>query len=606
MTISPQVTGSHNGRFSTQPGSTPKSWNKQELNRCGAIGTTEPRDLNLQGEIHPVFANWAPDTDPALLRELRQPLRLASRLLEEAGLPWTSDFLAHDVFATHYAGRDPSSRCGFSGRSSPSPSPPPVGGGSVAVPPQTIVRHHRAPWATPEHACAWLGAARRRLEGPVTRALAWRLDADMYREKGWVGYTCRHPRGDLALDELDRPETIAWWDRRQGGRCRNLTLLVADEFPARLAELRSQGRECGEEYLLTAFMAAVTLLHELGHAIYWQDRRALPRDLREPYYGADLEMELGDSFVAAIFGGWVPVPVGDADRLREEGRFDFSDGVAWRQALSWDVHRLRPKYRAHYSIPVDYIANLFAETSWLEGEEAPVRPSTLEPCLSNLSISTPQASSYSSTGGYRHATAALADFCSAGRGWTWNRRPSAPFRIPQYDGHLCPDLDLPVATDDVIEEARARPPLQPAALLVPAKDRVALVDSHSSDTSAVDILYSPASYESSPESVREVSLDMFPQPPRGRGANLCTDNATTTTRKTGDGEGEEKKKVQPHHTPYFVVRLAKEDMEEQKQSDVRSPDRSEISLDELRCRLSQLLGVSFDELEKFFEASRCA
>lgn len=58
-----------------------------------------------------------------------------------------------------------------------------------------------------------------------------------------------------------------------------------------------------------------------------------------------MEMELGNSLVASCFGGWVPVPIEDITRPER--------GLAWRQALSWDHHRLRPKYRAHYSIPVD-------------------------------------------------------------------------------------------------------------------------------------------------------------------------------------------------------------------------------------------------------------
>jgi hypothetical protein len=85
--------------------------------------------------------------------------------------------------------------------------------------------------------------------------------------------------------------------------------------------------------------------------MYWKDRRSLTRGLHEPFYGADLEMELGDSFVATIFGGWIPVPVRELASLRKN--FSFADGIAWRQTLSWDNHRMRPKYRAHYSIPVD-------------------------------------------------------------------------------------------------------------------------------------------------------------------------------------------------------------------------------------------------------------
>ncbi len=73
--------------------------------------------------------------------------------------------------------------------------------------------------------------------------------------------------------------------------------------------------------------------------------------MTEPYYGGDLEMELGDSFVASIFGGWIPVPIEmKEDEFRYRGTFER--GLAWKQHLSWDLHRSRPRYRAHYSIPV--------------------------------------------------------------------------------------------------------------------------------------------------------------------------------------------------------------------------------------------------------------
>ncbi|KAI1776863.1 hypothetical protein F4818DRAFT_361216 [Hypoxylon cercidicola] len=572
MTISPQAIGTRCSRISAQPGSTSKRWNREELRRCGATGTTKSRDLNLRGEIHPVFANWV-DTGPELDRELEQPLLLASRLLEDAGLPWVSDFLAHDIFTENYPGRNPSCRCSFGSTYS---------GSRREGVPQTIVRHHRASWATPEHTDEWLRTTKRQLEGQMAEALTWQLDADMHREKGWVGYTCRHPRCELPLDELDRYENIRWWDRGcEDDRRRNLTILVATEFPARMAELRRQGKEHGEEYLLTAFMAATTLLHELGHAVYWKDCRALTRGLREPYYGADLEMELGDSFVASIFGGWVPVPIKDLVQLRKG--LEFSDGIAWSQSLSWDSHRLRPKYRAHYSIPVDYVASLFSEESWREAQSDLLRdviqPKALSPCLGDIGIC-PQVSVDK-----QHATAALADFHCNGQGWMWNRFPGAPFRIPQYDGYLCPDLDLPVATDDVIEEPRPRPPLQPAATLTPATPN--------SDNDSGIVIFSPFS-PLSPSPVREISLEMFPQPPRGRKMD--------TTEKSVDKQqesGERRKKAQAPQMPTFV-RLAKGE------PDVLSPVRSEISADELRNRLSQLLGVSVDELDKFFEASRCA
>jgi hypothetical protein len=84
--------------------------------------------------------------------------------------------------------------------------------------------------------------------------------------------------------------------------------------------------------------------------VYWRDFRAANRRMTEPYFGGDLEMELGDSFVGSIFGGWIPVPIAADTGFRHRGTFE--EGLAWRQQLSWDTHRVRPTYRAHFSIPV--------------------------------------------------------------------------------------------------------------------------------------------------------------------------------------------------------------------------------------------------------------
>ena len=51
-------------------------------------------------------------------------------------------------------------------------------------------------------------------------------------------------------------------------------------------------------------------------------------------------MELGDSFVASIFAGWTPVPIGGMARAVQGPLFE--KGIAWKQALSWDHHRMRP------------------------------------------------------------------------------------------------------------------------------------------------------------------------------------------------------------------------------------------------------------------------
>lgn len=84
----------------------------------------------------------------------------------------------------------------------------------------------------------------------------------MFQQRGWNGYTCRHPKGELSLSEMDQYEIVKEFDSLslyEGSR--NLTILVTAEYPARLAELRRQGK-ARSEYLITAFMTTVTLLHE--------------------------------------------------------------------------------------------------------------------------------------------------------------------------------------------------------------------------------------------------------------------------------------------------------------------------------------------------------
>ncbi|KAI8963826.1 hypothetical protein F5Y11DRAFT_131076 [Daldinia sp. FL1419] len=577
--MSPQATRTRHGCISTQPGSFPKRWNKEELVKCGAIGTTEPRRLNLRGKVHPVFSNWK-ITNGELRKELRQPLLLASRLLEAAGLPWASDFLAHDVFVKGYPGRRPSCRCSSTYSAATRID-------DNEAPPETIVRHHRAAWASPQLKTRWTRTAERKLRSEIAGPLRWELDEDIFREKGWLGYTCRHPRNGQTLEELNRYETIRRWDRKgeSFGR-RKLSMLVSAEFPRRLAELRGEGKAEGEEYLVTAFMAAVTILHELGRAIYWKDFRALARDMHEPFYGADLEMELGGSFVASIFGGWMPVQI-----RKSVQSLNFSGGIAWKQALSWDFHRLRPKHRAHYSIPVDYVSRLFSEEDWLASRKDLrrdlIRPQTLEPALNHIGI----CREVIVTG--KHTAAAIPDFHFTGQGWMWNRLTGARFRIPQYDGYLCPDLNLPVATDDVIEEAKPRPQLKPSPMPpMPPPPLPTAITSVNNNTKSINNRNNSNNNNINstnggipPDSPGiQIKLDMFPQPPRKpvpKAKRPSLIHVCTEKQMNKPAPG--------------LVRLSHDN------PNPPSPEKPEISLDELRSRLSQLLGVSFDELERFFE-----
>ncbi|KAH8884756.1 hypothetical protein GQ53DRAFT_661004 [Thozetella sp. PMI_491] len=341
------------------PGSSSRAWDLSELTKCGAINTTCQGSFNLDGEIHPIFNLWEfPDDNDAgvvesLVAELDQPLLLASRILETAGLPWLSELLIRDIHDASYPGRTVAEEI-FR-------HPADSSVGESAKTPDIIVRHFDNPGIPPSLQRRWLRATSYKLQTELPKQIVWHLDGTIFDTNGWVGYTCRHPRRGnhnegqvLSVPELDRKETIEACDaqgKAEGASGRSLTVLVMRQYAARLMHLRKLGRFGGEEYILTAFMAAVTLLHELGHAAYWRDFRAKNARMTEPYFGGDLEMELGDSFVAHIFGGWVPVPIASQEQLLAEG-ITFKDGLAWRQHLTRDLHKTRPRYRAHYSVQV--------------------------------------------------------------------------------------------------------------------------------------------------------------------------------------------------------------------------------------------------------------
>ncbi|KAK0627514.1 hypothetical protein B0T14DRAFT_137936 [Immersiella caudata] len=78
--------------------------------------------------------------------------------------------------------------------------------------PEVIVRHHRAPWATPRLVKAWLSTADRELRTNLPEYVHWRLNDNIFPNFGWVGDTCHHYRARVCSSEdtpiRDRPEDI--------------------------------------------------------------------------------------------------------------------------------------------------------------------------------------------------------------------------------------------------------------------------------------------------------------------------------------------------------------------------------------------------------------
>ena len=214
---------------------------------------------------------------------------------------------------------------------------------------------------------------------------------------------------------------------------------------------------------------------------------------------------------------------------------------------------------------------MFSEEAWSSHKNDPLR--LIRPNLPASNIGLPSSNGAQES---RHATAELPDFHRCADGWAWKRRPGAYLRIPQYDGCMCPDIDLPIAPDGVvIESVTLAPALLPASSLVlDATTRE--VGEPTSDPMYTKPPHISKLVASIPGFGRPKNMAPLKDPPSGK-----------------DGEtGATKKRFRlSNHQPVGAG--------------VLSPERREISLDELKKRLSQLIGVSLGELEKIFETSRC-
>ncbi|KAK7956784.1 uncharacterized protein PG986_006006 [Apiospora aurea] len=293
----------------------------------------------LEGAVHPVFENWA-TVDSELYEELSQPLLLASRIIENSlALEWISDFFIDDIFSKDYPGAQlsqPQGGINNKGNSTP----------------YSIARHHIAPWASPEQKRLWLDNVSQEMSHGIAKSITWQLDADMFSQKGWSGYTCRHRRDNPFIPLGSKASRRGIY----------LTVLLMAEYPARLRDLRKKGLGGSEEYLLTAFMATITILHD-----HW-----VPRS------------RAGDNTNLTLL-------------LQDQALPHYP--VAADSRHSHDRHGDSPKREPCYLVP---------------------------------------------------------DFYLSDEGWKWKRRPGAPFRIPQYDDYMCPDLSLPIAPEYVMMEPRPR------------------------------------------------------------------------------------------------------------------------------------------------------
>lgn len=206
----------------------------------------------------------------------------------------------------------------------------------------------------------------------IAKCIKWRLNERMHANYRWNGITRLadlggadfHPLTDEDIRESDLEAAQAGQMRRP------LIIAIMDLLmvPMRTHPLDSEIR------LKAQFMAAITMVHEIGHAIYHQDYRSFnPGGFgEEPHVGKDASRELGRSFICWIFKGAHPQ---FCESLEKNAQFG---SLGW--SLYWEpLHKINELYEANgirdtehkrplfdklYAIPVAYMSNLFSQKWW--------------------------------------------------------------------------------------------------------------------------------------------------------------------------------------------------------------------------------------------------
>ena len=112
-----------------------------------------------------------------------------------------------------------------------------------------------------------------------------------------------------------------------------------------------------EQHLNALFAATISLTSELANVLW----------LANPRHGADyvwadndIEASLGKSFLAHLFNGWYPEPIMLKDM--HELYYTFETGYQWVKMYRRPCKQ--PFAQVYYSVPMDFIQQLFREKSW--------------------------------------------------------------------------------------------------------------------------------------------------------------------------------------------------------------------------------------------------
>lgn len=198
----------------------------------------------------------------------------------------------------------------------------------------------------------------------LASSIRWQTNYEMWSTStgedetmDWMGVTRLvdkpRPWGIISPEQIAEADTQSMKDELD---YRPLVIGIMGEY---VNAIRNSPRT-SEQHSRAVFMAAITMVHEVGHAVFHQDFRSYnPPTLEEPYVGKGCSRELGIAFITWIFDGFHPI----GTKLHSHSLTDFTAHLSWVQHYTMDIDR-RPPYKTLYSISVQYIVEKLTQEWW--------------------------------------------------------------------------------------------------------------------------------------------------------------------------------------------------------------------------------------------------
>ena len=299
----------------------PAKWIREELKQFGTIDTSPTYKADLEGE-HPFRREAFSDLDDDRYAPLEQSFRLAARLLNTAR-PYLCNFL-RQIQLVQWSKRGKLSEI------------------------RVLIKDDRP--------IKQLVEATKQL-AKMLEHVRLQEDESMYKSHNVLGLT-HTGLTDWPDEILGSAESEEAWSyaskisEELGLPFQQLTIA----FASQMVDAIIASEPNTEQHMNAIFQAAITITHEIGHAIYYchKDRKPYPI-----WVGDDILWETGHSLVAWLFDGFFPQPISLED---DNFSNDFRSGHCWRNMLRKPC--LQPRARVIYSMPMAHIQKLLSNQSW--------------------------------------------------------------------------------------------------------------------------------------------------------------------------------------------------------------------------------------------------